>query len=317
MAIAINAGGSGCNLARHEKWEPTENGCSNIEWVKATARVVSLTASPDTILANNLSTSTLRATVVDGDGYLVPPGIPTYWGTTNGSLSSYVTVTGGGGQTSITLRGTVAGWASVTAAAAAGAAGANVSLVPDPSTYSVVSLTPTAWSAPANGTPIGFYATMRDAYNNVPTPGQPTYWGATLGSLSTGVSYTDGNGVAYATVASSSPGGSTIYARSAVSGNTAVGVNFDALAPTAPICNYDNGGGHYFVIRNIATNSAFFSLYVGAFTPAEIPKDAGLAGQGVAYNGFYYTVGAWKSKTQTGGESGVTRDFYEYCKTPL
>jgi hypothetical protein len=317
MAVAVNAGGTGCNLVRHEKWEPAQNGCSNIEWVKATARVVGLTASPSVILANNISTSTLSATVVDGDGYLVPGGIPTNWGTTNGSLSGYSTVTNGAGQTWVTLRGTVAGWATVTAAAMAGAAYANISLVPDPSTYRIVSLSPTAWSVPANGTQIGLFATMRDAYNNVPPPNQPTYFGASLGSLNTGVAYTDGSGVAYAAVSSGTPGGSIVYARSAVSGNTGIGVNFDAVAPAAPVCTYDEPTSHYFVIRSKETNSSFFSLYVGSFTPIEIPRDAGLSGQGVAYNGFYYTVGAFKYHTQTGGSSGVNRDFYEYCKTPL
>jgi len=234
MAIAVNPGGVGCNPVRHEKWEPTQNGCSNIDWVKNTARVIGVTASPPSILANNSDASTLTATLVDGDGYLVGYGIPTSWGTSNGWLSSTSTVTDASGKTSVALRGTVAGWATVTAYAVAGAASANVLLVPDASTSRVVALTPSPASVPANGTAAGLYATVRDAYNNILPAGQPVYWAATLGSLNTGLSYTDGNGVAVATIASGSPGDSTIYARTAVSSNATTGVNFAPIANPAP-----------------------------------------------------------------------------------
>lgn len=235
MAININPGGVGCNVVRHEKWEPTQNGCSNIEWVKQTARVISVTASPPSILANNVAASTLTATLVDGDGYLVGFGIPTSWGTSNGWLSSTSTVTDASGKTAVALRGTVAGVATVTAAAVAGAAAANVTLVPDASTSRVIALTPSPASVPADWTAAGLYATVRDAYNNILPAGQAVYWAATLGGLNTGVSYTDGNGVAVATIASGSPGGSTVYARTAVSGNATTGVTFINPAPPAPV----------------------------------------------------------------------------------
>jgi hypothetical protein len=244
MAIAINPGGSGCNTGRHEVWEPTQNGCSNYEWVKQTARVVSLTATPSTILANNISTSTLLATLKDGDGYLVGPGIPTTWATNTGSLSSYSTVTNASGQTAVTLRGTVAGVGTVTAAAVAGAASANVVLTADPSTSRVVALTPSPASVLANWTPAGLYATVRDAYNNILPAGQPVYWAATLGSLNTGTSYTDGNGVAVATIASGTPGVSTVYARTTVSANAATALTFTPASVPPVIYSfavYNNG----------------------------------------------------------------------------
>lgn len=232
MAININPGGVGCNVVRHEKWEPTQNGCSNIEWVKQTARVISVTASPPSILANNIAASTLTATLVDGDGYLVGFGIPASWGTSNGWLSNTSTVTDASGKTAVALRGTVAGLATVTAAAVAGAAAANVTLLPDASTSRVITVSPTAWSAPSNWTPIGLYATVRDAYNNILPAGQAVYWAATLGGLGAGVTYTDASGVTYTTIASGSAGGSTIYARTAVSANAATAVTFTASAAT-------------------------------------------------------------------------------------
>jgi adhesin/invasin len=234
MAININPGGVGCNPARHETWEPAHNGCSNVEWVKATARVISVTASPPSILANNSDASILTATLVDGDGYLVGFGIPTNWGTTNGWLSSSSTATDASGKTTVALRGTVAGLATVSAAAAAGAAAANVVLVPDASTSRVVTLTPSPSTVAADGTAAGLYATVRDAYNNILPAGQPVYWSTTLNNLNTGLSYTDAGGVATATIAGASPGVSSIYARTAVSANAATNVVFTAVAPVEP-----------------------------------------------------------------------------------
>lgn len=235
MAVNINPGGAGCNTARHEKWEPTQNGCSNNEWVKQTARVVSVTASPTLILANNVATSTLVATVRDGDGFVVGPGIPTNWGTTRGSLSSSSTVTNSSGQTAVMLRGTIAGVATVTAAAAQGAANTAVTLAADAATSRVVSLVVNPSSVPANGTVANLYATVRDAYGNTLPTGQAIQWAATLGSLNTGVSYTDASGVAVATISSGISGISTVYAKTAVSGNASSAVEFIAAAP--PVIN--------------------------------------------------------------------------------
>lgn len=231
MAVVINPGGSGCKSSNNEKWEPTENGCSNIEWVKQTARVVSVTASPSTILANNISTSTLTATVKDGNGLPVKAGIPTTWRASNGSLGAGYVLTNSAGQAVNSLRGTVAGFSTITAGAAAGAASTNVTLLPDPSTSRVVALSANPPTVAADGTPAGLFATVRDAYNNLLPAGQTVYWSTTMGSLSANTSLTDGNGVAYATVASTAPGAATIYAKTPVSDNAATGVSFTATNP--------------------------------------------------------------------------------------
>lgn len=262
MNIKINLGGSGCDVARHEKWEPTQNGCSNTEWVKKTARVLSVTASPPSILANNSETSTLTATLVDGDGYLVGFGIPATWGTSNGQLSNTSTVTDASGKTSVALRGTVAGWATVTASAVAGAASANVTLLPDASTSRVVTLTPSPSSVPADLTPVSLYATVRDAYNNILPAGQSVYWATTLGSLNTGVSYTDAKGVAVATIASSSAGDATIYAKTNVSNNATTRVNFSESNPTPTILSFSQSGEH---ANKMVPNQISFDRSLGAY----------------------------------------------------
>lgn len=231
MMVAINPGGVGCSAAKNEKWEPTANGCSNNEALKLTARVVSVTTSPASIIANNISTSTLLATVKYSDGALVSAGIPTSWSTSSGTLSSTSTVTNASGQTSVTLRGTVAGVAKVTATAVAGSASANVDLLADPSTSRVISLTPTPASVPVNGAGAQLFAVVRDAYNNILPAGQPVYWTTTLNGLNTGVSNTDAGGTAVASIAGATAGVATINARTAVSANASTNVTFTSVAP--------------------------------------------------------------------------------------
>lgn len=321
MTININPGGVGCNVVRHEKWEPTQNGCSNIEWVKQTARVVSVTANPTSILANNIQTSTLTATLQDGDGYLVGFGIPTNWWTSNGLLSSSSTITDASGRTSVTLRGTVAGLSTVTASAAAGAASANVWLLADPSTSRVVTLSPTAWSAPADWTQIGLYATVRDAYNNILPAGQAVYWAATLGGLGAGLSYTDGSGVAYSTIASGSAGGSTIYARTAVSANAATGVTFVATAPTITSIS---GTDMFWVEDSIGTPSrlSWAGTNLEGATYVIVVTDAETGGPAYGNNTFYPTAGStswllvekqWKPVSGTYTASGKARITLTAC----
>jgi hypothetical protein len=87
----------------------------------------------------------------------------------------------------------------------------------------------------------------------------------------------------------------------------------------APACTFSKSTDHFFSIRPTdGLNHATFQLYVGYWVNAAITYYGGIAGQGVVYNGFYYTVGAIRIKgTPTGAESGVIVDFYEYCKRPL
>ncbi|MGP5477569.1 Ig-like domain-containing protein [Pseudomonas helleri] len=228
MSISINTGGTGCNQERHEVWEPT--GCSNTEWAKS-LRVVSVTAAPSTILANNSDMSILVATVKDSKGEPAGQGIPTTWTTTNGTLSSSTAITNAQGQSSVTLRGTVSGPAIVTAVAVAGGSSGQVMLVPDASTTRVVRLVSDPSRVAADGTKANLFATVRDAYNNIPPAGHPVYWSNTLNTLSTGLSYTGSDGVAFATISGTSSGTATIYAKTPVSDNASTTVAFESQKP--------------------------------------------------------------------------------------
>lgn len=307
MAININPGGVGCNVVRHEKWEPTQNGCSNIEWVKQTARVISVTASPPSILANNIAASTLTATLVDGDGYLVGFGIPTSWGTSNGWLSSASTVTDASGKTAVALRGTVAGLATVTAAAVAGASAANVSLVPDASTSRVVTLTPSPASVPANGTAAALYATVRDAYNNILPAGQPVYWSTTLNSLNTGLSYTDAAGTAIASIAGATPGTAAIYARTAVSANAATNVTFTSVVTVPTITSITATASNIYDSAGTASRVSWAGTNLtGATTYTIVVTDAGAGGYIDGPSVFYPTAGSTGWWLNTRGQMAAT-----------
>lgn len=231
MNIKVNPGGGGCKSDHHEKWETSQGGCSNIEWAKKTARVVSVVATPPTILANNLATSTLVAKVKSDDDVLVGAGIPTMWSTTHGTLSSTTALTNSSGESSVTLRGTIAGLVSVTASAVAGASSGNVTLLPDPSTSRIVSLVSDPSTVAADGTKANLYATVRDAYNNILPAGHPVYWSNNLNILSTDLSYTDNNGVANSTISGTTSGTATIYAKTNASDNVSTEVIFANQKP--------------------------------------------------------------------------------------
>lgn len=74
-------------------------------------------------------------------------------------------------------------------------------------------------------------------------------------------------------------------------------------------------GGFLFRILNPEDNAAIFELMLGNLVGAQIPKFAGLAGQGVVYNGALYTVGT-RLGHYSFGRNGEA-DLYSYCSTPL
>ena len=121
MTVAINQGGAGCNTAAHEVWTPSEGGCSDIEYQKSTARVVSVTASQSEI-ESGTGTAGFTAVVMMANGKRAPAGIPLTWTTSNGTLSSGKTLTNQYGDSVNTLSGAVSGTATVTAATEYGGA---------------------------------------------------------------------------------------------------------------------------------------------------------------------------------------------------
>jgi len=237
MAITIkntkNPGETGCNLALGEKWDPMLGGCAITEPITETGRVVSVKATPTSITADNTAISTLVATLQFKDGTPAGPGVPTTWTTTSGTLSSLKSSTNAAGLTSVTLRGAVAGEATVTATAAKGGANTKVTLIAPVAPIlgtRVISLVPTPPSVPANGTPVTLVATVRDSKGQVPGAGVVVYWSSTLNTLSTTQSRTDNAGLATATISGATVGVATVYATTTDLSNAAnSGVGFDGL----------------------------------------------------------------------------------------
>lgn len=111
MQISINQGGGGC--VGVETWDPTAGKCTETEYIRTTAMVVSVTASPPSILADGAQTSTLTATVRDGKNRTVPAGIPVSWNTSLNSLSAVSSITNANGQTTVLTWGGTVGTSTV------------------------------------------------------------------------------------------------------------------------------------------------------------------------------------------------------------
>lgn len=125
MVVDINPGGAGCNTGSHEVWTPAEGGCSDIEYQKTTAKVISLTPANATIESTSGATK-LTAVVGMSNGKLAPAGVTVKWAADNGNLTSPQTYTNAAGEAVNTLSGANVGQSTVTATAAAGGATAAI-----------------------------------------------------------------------------------------------------------------------------------------------------------------------------------------------
>ena len=159
-------------------------------------KVQSLVASPTTIVANGISSSTLTATVTDDKGNPLGAGFAVTWGTTSGTtLSNVANVTDSTGKATATLTGTLASVATVTAGASAGSATANVLLTADIGTPSVASIIATPASIPANdSTTSTIEVVLTDAHSNKLGAGIPVTWTTTWGTLLQSSTVTDATG---------------------------------------------------------------------------------------------------------------------------
>lgn len=239
MSIVIkrdNGDNSGCNSALHEKWDPSAGGCSNIEYLKENAQVVSVAASSPTMSIAVSGPSLVTATVRTKDGQLVGAGVPVSWSTTLGALSAYSGVTNASSQMSVTLtspKGTAEGLGTIAAAAKGGGASTGVSFY---NSARVVSLSAIPSSVLADGTS---YSTLIASliYENGASvgSGEPLSWTTNLGTFTYAENSTNVNGQAIAYIVSSTPGVSNPQAVRNLTASTAV--TFTSPAPVAPVIN--------------------------------------------------------------------------------
>jgi adhesin/invasin len=174
--------------------------------IVSTANVIGVTSTVTNVLANNTATTVLSATVHDSNNQVVS-NATVNWSTTLGNLSSATSVTNASGVAVITLSGTVAGAAIVSAISDAGTAkNVNIQFEADPSTAkldlisSSVSSAPAA-NDPADAIPLNLYAQITDANGNQLGSGISVNWSTNSFSVfnvntfdQTATSQTDSNG---------------------------------------------------------------------------------------------------------------------------
>lgn len=257
-----------------------------------TAKVAGLTATPPSIVANNSETSTLVATVNDANGNPVV-NAPVSWSSSLGTLSSASTVTNAAGRATVTLRGAVAGSASVTASAVAGALTENVTLIADSSTARVLQVVASPTSILANGTSSStLVATVQDANGNA-LPASTVNWSSTSGSLSASATTTGSDSKTTVILTSSTVAGLATITASAAAGSSSAGVTFTANPATARVIGVAASPA------SVVANGTSFSTL-----SATVTDDNGNRVPGVSVS-WTSTLGTLAGTSSTTGSTGV------------
>lgn len=174
----------------------------------STANVIDLTTEVTTLLANNIATTILSATVHDSNNQVMP-NATVKWSTTIGTLSNATSLTDANGVAVINLSSKVAGNAIISAISDVGVAKTvNVQFDADPSTANIYSMSAElstmladAWTP--NATRNVIYAQLADANGNHLGSGFTVNWStlndATISDnddIKNATSQTDANGKA-------------------------------------------------------------------------------------------------------------------------
>lgn len=209
----------------------------------STARVITLVASPLSVVADGSTAVTLTATVKDANGNTLGAGVTVNWTTTLGSLAGATSTTDSTGTATMTLRSTAAGAATVTAKGASGDAGksAGVTFTANPATARVVSVSASPTSIVANGSSASVLtAVVRDVNGNA-LSGATVNWSASLGSLAAGSSTTNASGVTTLALYSGTTAGTSSV--SAVAAATGIGAGTAVTFTPASETRYDGANG--------------------------------------------------------------------------
>ncbi len=203
-------------------------------------RVGSASTSKTRIVANGRDSAIFTAMVLDGNGNSRGEGHVVNWSADLGTLDGATSKTNASGAaTAVLTAGTVAGLASVTARVGAGDPGATVSvtLMADPLSPRVASLTASKTSGRANGTDtVTLTATVRDANGNLEDAGIIVNWTTNRGTLAAATSSTNARGMATVQLrAPTSAGTAVLTARTvAADPGKTVRVKFASRAITPP-----------------------------------------------------------------------------------
>ena len=235
MAVTIKRGNeTGCNTANHEKWEATEGGCSNIEYMRDNAHVISIASAEYRLSIGVIESTTLTANVRTKDGNPVGAGVPVTWSASLGNLSAYTSVTNAASQAVVSLstpKGTPKGLSTITAKAKGGGASIQVVVA---NSAKISSLTANPASALADGSSfITLQATMTYENGQSVGAGEELSWGTGIGNYTFTETKTNANGQALAYLVSTTPG--TAFASAIRDVATLATVSFTSPIPVAPI----------------------------------------------------------------------------------
>lgn len=181
-----------------------------------------LTVDKVSVVANDTDIATYTALVKDANGNVVP-NLPVSWATDLGTLSAGTSTTDSNGLATITLKGTVAGNAQVTASANGHTAtnAPMVAFIADTGSASINSsdLTVDKTTIVANETEFAtFSAIVKDTNGNL-IPNIQVEWVTDLGALSGSTSITDDNGLATIMLKGTVAGNAQVQAKVGTSAN--------------------------------------------------------------------------------------------------
>ena len=247
MAVTIKRPGNetGCNAANHEKWDSDKGGCSNTEYMKENAKVITVDTNDPRLSIGVLESTTLTANVRTQDGQFVGAGVPVTWTTTKGSLSTYSSITNAASQATVTLttpKGTETGMLTVTGSAKGGGA---ISMIAVGNSATVSELTASPPVALADGSSFITLVATLSYYENKKSvgPGESLTWGTEIGKFTYAENVTNPEGKSVAYLVSTEPGTKFVSATKDVP--VLQQVTFTSPGPVAPVITSFTMRGRY------------------------------------------------------------------------
>ncbi|MFV9503566.1 MAG: Ig-like domain-containing protein [Oscillochloridaceae bacterium umkhey_bin13] len=250
-----------------------------------------VSASPDTLAANGIATSTISTTLRQANNVLFPTGSQVVFTTDLGLFANntqiFTTTTNASGTATAALRSVEDGVATVTVTPTSGSTGTTpVTFTAVPRAVAVVAMPDTLPANNATTTTISATATL----DGNPAVGQTIAFATNLGTLSAASATTDANGVATVTLRSAVAGVATVTATFG-SAQDVVDVTFDPVAETLElVANPDEirGNGSDIAVLSATVRSGTNQPVVGANVTFEtsfgtiLPVNATTDANGVA-----------------------------------
>ncbi|WP_271193576.1 Ig-like domain-containing protein [Pseudomonas turukhanskensis] len=204
-----------------------------VTFTAGAASALQLEATPASITADGIATSSLLATVSDVHGNPVAAGVSVSWSTSAGTLASPTSLTDANGVATVVLTSsTTAGAATVQATS--GSASGSATVIYSAGVLAAITVSSAAASITADGTSTTtLSASVEDANGNSVGAGVTVNWSTSAGTLASATSTTNANGIATVVLTSSTTAGTaTVQATSGTASGSAT-VIYSADVPAA------------------------------------------------------------------------------------